>query len=107
MDITKLLTEAVERFPSKVQAAKALEVSRQTLDHWLGGLYVPDPWDHSRKIAEFLNSQGIEVEEADVALALLERKGISPELLRRIGERAKGVSLSSLSRLFDSLATAA
>lgn len=89
MDIVELLGEAVSNSPSKIKAAAELEVSRQTLDHWLGGLYLPDPWEYSRRIAQFLCDYGVgDIDEATVALLILEKKGVSTDLLRAIGERA-------------------
>lgn len=92
MDITQLLKEAVASVGSKKRAAELMGITRPTLDTWLGGLYVPDPWDHSRRISEFLMSQGIDADQPTVAVLLLEEKGVDTAFLRAIGERAATVS---------------
>lgn len=89
MNIVELLNRAVENCPSKLKAATALGIRRQTLDHWLFGMYTPDPWEYSRRIARFLCDYGeVDIDEATVALLILEKKGVSADLLRAIGERA-------------------
>ncbi len=92
MTIAEMLREIVENGVEKTVLARRLGVSRQTLDHWLGGLYVPEPWDKRRrtKVAEVTGRP-----ESYILFTILQQKGVEASELRSIGAYAKGLYLSS------------
>lgn len=81
MTINELIAERLdETGQSKTAAAKALGITRMTLDSWLGGLYVPEPdAERVRTIAEWAGAS-----EALVLAMILTARGIDPTVIEEL-----------------------
>lgn len=93
MTVRELLNEALESRVggNKSEAARQLGITRQTLDHWLHGVYDPD-LKYARAIADLTGET-----EAKVLAMMLSDRGIDPSIFEELATYAMGVYLSSLS----------
>jgi transcriptional regulator with XRE-family HTH domain len=89
MTIAELLRRKIPNEVNKSEAARELDISRQTLDHWLGGIYTPE-LEKREELAEFTG-----LDPAYILAVILVEKGVEPSEFKGLAEHAKGVYISS------------